>query len=126
MKKRILIPYFLAGSGHLVSATAIHHYLSSKMPDWDVRLYEPAEELRIDLLNGLYKKSWHFVLKRPFLSGLIFFLSEYLFGFITVAVNRYVTRKSAPAMREFLSGYRPDLIITTHWGCGHLVAEAMR
>jgi UDP-N-acetylglucosamine:LPS N-acetylglucosamine transferase len=125
MKKRILIPYFLAGSGHLVSATAIHHFLCSKRPDWDIRLFEPAEELRIDLLNGLYKNSWKFVLKRPLISGPLFFLSEHLLSFLTIAVSRYVTRKAAPAMSQFLADYKPDLIVTTHWGCGHLASEAM-
>lgn len=126
MRKKILIPYFLAGSGHLVSATAIHHFLSGKKPDWECRLFEPARELRIDMLNKLYIKSWHFVLKRPKTSALVFYLSEHVFWPISLAINRYATRKAAPAMRDFLIKYKPDLIITTHWGCGHLVAEAMK
>ena len=41
---RILVPYFLAGSGHLVSARAIAHYIRAKKPDWDIRFIEPADE----------------------------------------------------------------------------------
>ena len=126
MSKKILIPYFLAGSGHLVSATAIQHFLKEKRPNWECRLFEPVKELKIEMLEKLFVKSWHFVLKRPATSKVLFYLSEKLFSFISIAINRYVIRRAAPAMRSFLEGYRPDLIITTHWGCGHLAAEAMK
>lgn len=124
--KKVLIPYFLAGSGHLVSAIAIQHYLRKKRPSWEVRLFEPSEELGLEPLDGLYKRSWNAILKKPILSAIIFFLAENIFSFIPYAVNRRVTRAATPAMTEFLNEYKPDFIITTHWGCGHVVAEAMK
>ena len=125
-QRRILLPYFLAGSGHLVSATAIRHFLHIKKPEWDLRLFEPADELNLDILAANYIRSWQFVLKRPIASKILFFLSERVFPFIVTAVNRRVAAKTAASVGSFLEEYKPDLILTTHWACGHLVQTAVR
>ena len=122
--KRIILPYFLAGSGHLVSATAIAHYLREKKPDWDIKLFEPADELESDLLDRYFIRSWRFVLKNPIFSRITFFLSQKLFSFIPQVVIKRVAKKTAGKMAEYLREAKPDLILTTHWGCGHLVNAA--
>ena len=123
---KILVPYFLAGSGHLVSGNAIASYLAEKRPNWEVRLYEPADELKSGALDSFFRKSWHFTLSRPFLSKITFVLGGKLFWFIPLQLNFRAVRKAAPAMADFLASYRPDLIMTTHWGCAHLVLEATK
>lgn len=124
--KKVLIPYFLAGSGHLVSATAIYNHLLEKGRDWEIRLFEPSDELSLTQLDSLYKRSWSTILKRPLFGTIVFFLSEHVFSFITRAINKRVMKASTRPMVEFLTSYKPDLIVTTHWGCGHLAAAAMK
>ena len=114
------MPYFLAGSGHLVSAKAIAHYLRTKKPDWDIRFLEPADEFESNDLDGFFRRSWHFALKKPRMAAILFLFLDKLFPFIPIAINTYIMRKSLPATRKYLADYDPDLIITTHWGCGHL------
>ncbi len=118
--KRILVPYFLAGSGHLVSARAIVHYIRSKKPEWDIRFIEPADEFESRELDSFFRRSWHIVLKRPRFGSMCFMLLDKLFPFIPIAINTHIMRKHLSLTREYLLDYKPDLIITTHWGCGHL------
>ncbi len=118
--KRILVPYFLAGSGHLVSARAIAHYVKSRKPDWDIRFLEPADEFNSKDLDGFFRRSWHIVLKRPRFGSMCFTLLDKLFPFIPIAINTHIMRKHLHLVRDYLESYKPDLIVTTHWGCGHL------
>ena len=60
--KRILIPYFSAGLGHVSFAKAIQHYLGRKRPDWEVRLFDPGLELPDQRLNRLYVDNWKKIL----------------------------------------------------------------
>ena len=118
--KRILIPYFLAGSGHLVSARAISAFLLRKRPDWEVRLFEPADEFKSKALDSFFRRSWHLVLNRPKLAAMAFTLLDSLLPFIPIAINTAIMRREMPHARNLIENYRPDLIVTTHWGCGHL------
>ena len=119
--KKILIPYFLAGSGHLVSARAIEHFIHEKRPDWEVRLFEPADEFKSKPLDTFFRRSWHLVLNSPAIAAMGFSLLNAVFPFIPIAVNTRIMRREMPHARNLLENYRPDLIITTHWGCGHLL-----
>ncbi|MBT3271848.1 MAG: hypothetical protein HN368_01740, partial [Spirochaetales bacterium] len=120
----VLMPYLLAGSGHLSSATAIKYFIETKQPGWHVRLFEPADELNLEILNANYKRSWQFLLKWPILGKILFFLAEKVIPFVTIAANKNIAKKAAPDIAGFLSEYDPDLVITTHWSCGHLVDAA--
>ncbi|MFP4563910.1 MAG: glycosyltransferase [Spirochaetia bacterium] len=122
--RRILVPYFLAGSGHLVSAKAIAHYLRQKQPDWKIELLEPADHLDSKPLDRLYRRSWHTVLRRPKFSEFMFSLFDSILPSIPIAINRRVIRKELPGTRILIDKIRPDLIMTTHWGCGHLFQAA--
>jgi UDP-N-acetylglucosamine:LPS N-acetylglucosamine transferase len=119
--KKILIPYFLAGSGHLVSARAIEHFIREKRPDWEVRLFEPADEFKSKPLDTFFRRSWQLVLNSPAIAAMGFSLLNAVFPFIPIAVNTRIMRREMPHARNLLENYRPDLIITTHWGCGHLL-----
>jgi UDP-N-acetylglucosamine:LPS N-acetylglucosamine transferase len=118
------MPYFLAGSGHLVSAKAIAHYLNQKRPEWEIQLLEPADQLESEPLDRLYRRSWYTVLRRPKFSEFMFSLFDSILPSIPIAINRRVIRKELPGTRVLLDKIRPDLIMTTHWGCGHLFQAA--
>jgi UDP-N-acetylglucosamine:LPS N-acetylglucosamine transferase len=117
---RVLIPYFLAGSGHLVSAEAISAYLRSKEPDWDIRLLEPADEFESKELDEFFRRNWQVVLKNPRFGAFAFTLMADMLPFIPIAISNSITKRVLPAAAQFVREYAPDLILTTHWGCGHL------
>ena len=119
-EKRILLPYFLAGSGHLVSANAIASYLQKKRPNWLCRLVEPADEFGSAALDSFFRRSWQLVLSRPKVASMGFALLDSLFPSIPAAVNSGIMRREMPHARNLIENFRPDLIATTHWGCGHL------
>ena len=119
-EKRILLPYFLAGSGHLVSANAIAAYINKKRPTWVCRLVEPADEFDSAALDSFFRRSWQLVLSRPKVATMGFALLDSLFPAIPVAVNSGIMKREIPHARNLIENFRPDLICTTHWGCGHL------
>ncbi|MAG13662.1 MAG: hypothetical protein CMN78_03595 [Spirochaetales bacterium] len=126
MQKKILLPYFLAGSGHLVSANAIAWYLGEKCPHWDLRFLEPADEFDAKELDNTYRRFWHTLLKRPKLTAVGFWLSNVYLPNITVGTCHRANEKYKGHVRDYLLDYRPDLVITTHWGCGLLFQAARK
>ena len=126
LEKKILLPYFLAGSGHLVSAKAIAWFLREKRPHWDLRFIEPADEFDAKELDNIYRRIWHTILKRPKLAAVGFKLSNDYLPFISVGSCYRAVEKYTEHTRDYLRDYNPDLIITTHWGCGLLFQAARK
>ena len=123
-KIRILMPYFLAGSGHLVSSHAISHYISKKKPAWDIRLLEPADEFQSKELDDFFRRTWQVLLKNPKFAIFAFNLMTNLLPAIPIGVLASITKKVMPTVRDYLLGYKPHFIVTTHWGTGHLFQAA--
>jgi processive 1,2-diacylglycerol beta-glucosyltransferase len=122
--KKILIPYFLAGSGHLAVAEAIAHALRQRRPRWEVRLLEPAEEFRDHSLDRVYRRAWKRILEMPSAAKQLFFDMDEAFPALTAFINSQIMRSAVLKSIGFLAGWRPDLVMSTHWGCTHMFQRA--
>ena len=126
MGKRILIPYLSAGLGHMIQAQAIAHYLHRMRPDWDIRIMDAARELDDALMQKTFVDAWRVFLKMPsFLSSVLFAL-EPLAPRLARALNRRSFRTAVPKAAAYLVAHKPDLIMSTHWACGHLFSLAQQ
>jgi UDP-N-acetylglucosamine:LPS N-acetylglucosamine transferase len=121
-----LLPYFLAGSGHLAVAEAIADALGRRRPGWQVRLLEPAEEFRDRPLNRLYKQAWRRVLEMPSAAKQLVFEMDEAFPALSSFINSQAMRSAVLKSIGFLAGFQPDLIVSTHWACTHLFDRARR
>ncbi len=124
--KKILIPYFLAGSGHLAVAESVAHALSGRRPDWEVRLLEPAEEFRDKPLTRLYKQAWRRILEMPTAAKQLVFEMDEAFPALSSFINTSAMRTAVLKSVGFLAGFKPDLILSTHWACTHIFNRARR
>lgn len=124
--RRILIPYFLAGSGHLAVAESAAHALCGRRPDWQVRLLEPAEELQDKPLTRLYKQAWRRILEMPTAAKQLVFEMDEAFPALSSFINTSAMRTAVLKAVGFLAGYQPDLILSTHWACTHIFNRARR
>jgi UDP-N-acetylglucosamine:LPS N-acetylglucosamine transferase len=125
-QKKILVPYFLAGGGHIIAAESIVYYLSLKKPEWDIRFLEPADEFKDKKLDKFFRKSWHLLLRKPILAKFVYSVFANTFPSTTIAANNMAVKGSIPKAVGYLLGYQPDLIITTHFGCGHIFNVARK
>jgi UDP-N-acetylglucosamine:LPS N-acetylglucosamine transferase len=124
MGKRILIPYLSAGLGHMIQAQAIAHYLHRMRPDWDITIMDAARELDDALMQKTFVDAWRVFLRMPsFLSSTLFALEPLAPG-LTRALNRRSFRTAVPKAAAYLAAHTPDLIMSTHWACGHLFSMA--
>lgn len=124
--KRILIPYFLAGSGHFAIAEAIKFYLNKKYPEYEVRLLEPAIEFRDELLNNFFKEAWKHVLRmKKSTSQFLFEIDKAIPSLVKFINSQHLKLASLKGM-GFLVGYNPDVILSTHWGCSHLFNQSRK
>ncbi|MFP4383061.1 MAG: glycosyltransferase [Spirochaetia bacterium] len=123
-RKKILLPYFLAGSGHIVSAQAIGHYLKIARPDWDLRFLEPADEFKDKKLDRYYRQSWKTLLSKPNFARFAFGLLGDGLPVLTMSILNDIIQEAIPKAIGYILGYKPDLIITTHWGCGSIFQAA--
>ena len=124
MGKRILLPYLSAGLGHMIQAQAIAHYLHRMRPDWDLIVMDAARELDDALMQKTFVDAWRVFLRMPsFLSTALFALEPLAPG-LARALNRRSFRTAVPKAAAYLAARRPDLIMSTHWACGHLFSMA--
>ena len=123
---KVLVPYFLAGSGHLAVAEAVAHALAGRRPDWQVRLLEPAEEFRDMPLTRLYKQAWRRILEMPTAAKQLVFEMDEAFPALSSFINTSAMRTAVLKAVGFLAGYQPDLILSTHWACTHIFNRARR
>lgn len=123
-KKKILIPYFHAGGGHIIAAQAIAYYLDQKKPEWDIRFLEAVDEFNDVKLDKFFRKSWQLLLRKPALAKFVFSAFASRFTSVTQAAHSLAIKEAIPKAIGYLKGYKPDLIITTHFGCGHLFHAA--
>jgi UDP-N-acetylglucosamine:LPS N-acetylglucosamine transferase len=122
--KKIIIPYLSAGLGHRIQAQAIAHYLRGMRPEWDVTIMDAARELDDALMQKTYVDGWRIFLRMPsFLSTALFAL-EPLAPKLARALNRRYFRTAVPKAAAYLAAHKPDLIMSTHWACGHLFSLA--
>src|ERR1035437_3877421 len=122
--KRVLIPYFSAGNGHLMFARALAHHLETLRPDWEIRLFDAGTELPDHGMHRLFVQHWKTILAMPgFIKDTIFAL-EPLQGGISHTITLKVIEQSVPDAARFLLEWQPDLICATHWGCSHLFGQA--
>lgn len=125
-RKKILVPYFLSGGGHITAAKSIVHYLNLKKPEWDIRFLEPADEFKDKKLDKFFRKSWQLLLRNPNLAKFVYAFFANTFPSTTVAAKNIAVKGAIPRAIGYLLGYRPDLIITTHFGCGHIFDAARK
>jgi 1,2-diacylglycerol 3-beta-galactosyltransferase len=126
MSKRILVPYFLGGAGHLSFALSVENAFKELKPDWDVRMYEPVAELPSPRLHKVFVDDWKRVLAAPrFIQSIGFALNRML-PKIGVKHVRTSVKKEMVAVKKFLDEYKPDAIIPTHWGAAHLFDAARK
>jgi len=124
MRRKILIPYLMAGLGHFMLARAVAHHLREMRPDWEVQLMETADELNDERMRHAFIDLWRAVLAMPrFLQHGLFAL-ERLFPGAARALNRRTLRTAVPKAAEFLALDPPDLILSAHWACSHLFSMA--
>ncbi len=124
MRRKILIPYMMAGLGHFIMAQSIAGYLRQMRPDWEVRLMEPAKELPDAMMRRAFIDSWRLMLALPGFLQKAFFGLERLFPRAARAVNRSRFRTAVPKAAALLAEDPPDLIVSTHWACTHLFSMA--
>ena len=77
-------------------------------------------------LKAAYQDLWKTVLLLPSPVASLFFNLELELPAVYAAVNRMLLRSSIPAASRFLAEYRPDVVVSTHWGCTHLLQAARR
>jgi UDP-N-acetylglucosamine:LPS N-acetylglucosamine transferase len=118
--KRVLIPYFSAGYGHHSFGCSIKHFLMQGDIDTEVRMFDPGADLAKQKLNDIYVDSWKSFLKMPKKVSQILFDIDNAVPEISSFINKQYLRPAVPAAANFLTGYNPDLIMSTHWGCTHL------
>jgi len=124
--KRVLVPFFNAGFGHSSIAKAIAHEICRRHPDWEVRLQDPGNELPNQRLNKLYVENWKKILALPkFIKSIMFKLEPLLHG-LSSRINEHYITEAAPFAADFIDEWHPDVIVSTHWGCGHLYYEARK
>jgi UDP-N-acetylglucosamine:LPS N-acetylglucosamine transferase len=126
LHKKILVPYFLAGRGHIIAAESIVHYLIKEKPEWDIRFIEPADEFKDKRIDKFFRKSWQLLLKKPFLAKFVYSVFANTFPSATLAATNMAVKEAIPKAVGYLLGYKPDLIITTHFGCGHIFNAARK
>ena len=124
--RRVLIPYFRAGGGHLAVAASLAEQLRHRQPRWTVRLMEPAEELADSALDSFYRSSWKAILALPQPIKRAIFDSERMLPALARLSNRLALRSAVPRAAGFLAGFQPHAVVATHWGCGHLFNRARR
>ncbi|MBA7487338.1 Processive diacylglycerol beta-glucosyltransferase [subsurface metagenome] len=122
--KKVLVPYILTGYGHFIIAQAIALYLKKKQPDWDVRLFELASEFKDQALERFYKRAWRYILQMPTLAAQVVFGVEEALPALSSFVNGQLIHSAVLKAMGFLAGYKPDLIMSTHWGCTHIFNQA--
>lgn len=125
-RRKILIPYFLAGEGHILAARSIAYYVEKKKPEWETRLIEPAEEFRSEKLDKFYRQAWKKVLT---LAAAAKFMSRFLGKFLDRKIDSLSKKAAESALAQasnLIQDYRPDLIMATHWGCVHLFDGARK
>ncbi len=124
--KRILIPYFNAGFGHISFARAIEAEIRRREPGWEVRLMDAGAEIPAEKLTGLYVGAWQWILAQPgFIKSFAFTLSRrvpWAFDFF----NRRAIKEALPGLRTYLEAFTPDIVVPTHWGCSHLFDAGRR
>lgn len=125
-KKKILLPFVHIGQGHRSFALAIIWFIRQKRADWEIRLFEPGEELGIRQFDALLKDSWKRLLAFPPWITRLLFVLEKLFPRIVIRTLRKGLGKGADITAGFLLGYKPDFIMSTHWGCTMLMDMARK
>ncbi len=124
--KKVLVPYILTGYGHFIIAQAIALYLKKKKPDWDVRLFELASEFKDQALERFYKQAWRYILQMPTIAAQAVFGVEEALPALSSFVNGRLIHSAMLKAMGFLAGYKPDLIMSTHWGCTHIFNQARK
>jgi len=123
---RVLIPYFVAGFGHLSLARAIEGALRERRPGLDIRLLDLGVGAQSEALERLYVRSWQKLLALPrAVQSVLYFLNA-LFPWGFKLANGFAIRRALPVTRAFLREERPDAIMSTHWGCCHVLDRARR
>lgn len=123
---RVLIPYFNAGFGHISFAKALGTSIHRRNPDWEIRLMDAGAELPGDRLTNLYVRSWQQILRQPVWVKSTVFALNGAFPWAFAALNRRAIRQALPGLRKLLKSAEPDVVVPTHWGCGHLFDAARR
>ena len=124
--RKILIPYLLAGDGHILTAQSIAYYLSVKKPNWKIRFLEPADEFNDKKLDTSYRRAWKIALTKPSLSKLPFALFGKIFPSVSLALNKSSIKDAIPKAADVLRQFKPDAIMATHWSCGHIFQAARK
>jgi len=126
MNRKVLIPYYLGGAGHLSNARAIEFAIRKRFPSWEIKFVDPVEVFSAQSLNRLYVEDWKRILSLPK------FFQNAAFGFnasfpgIAKAVNRRAISAYADACREYCIAEKPDLILSTHWAATQLFCEGRK
>ncbi len=115
-KKRILIPYVDAGSGHKSFAAAIKWFIEHKRPSWEVRLFDPVMEFDIPKIERMLVTNWKRLLAVPSFVTNFFFSLERLFPRTIARIARRKLSMASDFASEFLLEFEPDFIMCTHWG----------
>lgn len=123
---QVLIPYFHAGFGHVSFAAAIEQALRARAPAVDAQLVDLGAELRVDALERLYVGSWQRLLALPQVVQRALYALNAVFPWGFALANERAIRRALPAARAFLHRSSPDAIMSTHWGCCHLLDRARR
>jgi len=122
--KKVLVPYILTGYGHFIIAQAIALYLKKNKPDWDVRLFELASEFKDQALERFYKQAWRYILQMPTIAAQVVFGVEEALPALSSFVNGQLIHSAVLKAMGFFAGYKPDLIMSSHWGCTHIFNQA--
>jgi UDP-N-acetylglucosamine:LPS N-acetylglucosamine transferase len=121
---RVLIPYFSAGFGHMAVAHAVEHGLRGRGADVQTRLVDLGAELGVKALDGLYVGSWQGMLRLPRWVQTVLYALNGVFPWGFGLANERAMRLSLDAASALLHSEKPDAIVSTHWGCCHLLNRA--
>jgi UDP-N-acetylglucosamine:LPS N-acetylglucosamine transferase len=120
MKRKILIPFYHGGAGHLSNAKAIEHAICERRPQWEVKLVDPVEVLQAASLNRLYVEDWKRILAMPYPVQKVSFALNAAMPGVGVAVNSLAVSTYAEACADYVAAEKPDLVMSTHWGAAQL------
>ena len=124
--RRVLIPYFRAGFGHMAVAHAVERAFHARSAAIATRPVDLGAQLGVKALESLYVGSWQGILRLPRPLQAVLYALNGLFPWGFGLANARAMRLSLGAAAAFLRRENPDAIVSTHWGCCHLLDRARR
>ncbi len=118
---KILMLMMEAGSGHKAPAMALKQNIEETYPgQHEIEVIDFAKVLECTKFDSFYKNTWNFFLKKPFLFSLTYSIVNTRFAKLNESI---ITRKVTDKVEGFIKGFKPDIIVSTHFTSSNILAK---